>query len=125
MTDAPSPVRPDAVSAVARPGKVAIIAGWVIGGLAGLALLAGGVINLTKPDFAVEQMTKAGYAESVIRPLGVVVVLSGLLYLLPQTAVLGAILLTAYMGGAVCHHVRAGDPIDQVLFPTIFAAMHM
>ena len=107
----------------ARPGKGAVIAGWVLGALPALAIIAGGVTDILKLDFVVREITKAGYPEYIIRPLGVVVVLSGLLYLIPQTAVLGAILLTGYMGGAVCHHVHAGDPLGQMLFPTVFAAL--
>ena len=123
MTDVPPIAVSYASPTTPRPGKAARIAGWVLGGLPALALTAGGVTDVLKLDFVVEEVTKAGYPEHIIRPLGVAVVLSGLLYLLPQTAVLGAILLTGYMGGAVCHHVHADDPLGKMLFPTIFAAL--
>jgi hypothetical protein len=51
-----------------------------------------------------------GYPESLARPLGIVELACTIIYLVPQTAVLGAILLTGYMGGAIATHVRVGDP---------------
>lgn len=106
-----------------KPGKAALIGGWIMGGLPAAMLLMGGIMNLVKPAFVIEGTTKMGYAESVIVPLGVVLLISTVLYLIPRTAVLGAILLTGYLGGAVATHVRAGDPMGQVLFPTLFGAL--
>jgi hypothetical protein len=60
----------------------------------------------------------------MIQPLGVVVLICVILYLIPNTAVLGAILLTGYLGGAVATHVRAGDPLfSHVLVPVYFATL--
>ena len=122
MTDVP-PVVPYASPATPRLGKGAIIAGCIIGGLPAVMLLVGGVTDLLKLDFVVKGMAEGGYPEHIIRPLGVVTVLSALLYLIPQTAVLGAILLTAYMGGAVCHHVRAGDPFTMMIPGVVFGVL--
>jgi len=59
-----------------------------------------------------------GYNESVIFPLGIVLLACTVLYALPITSVLGAILLTGYLGGAVASHVRLGSPLfTHVLFP--------
>ena len=91
--------------------------------LAGL-LIMGGVMDVMKPDFVVKTTTQLGYPEGMIQPLGVVVLICVILYLIPNTAVLGAILLTGYLGGAVATHVRAGDQLfSHVLVPVYFATL--
>jgi hypothetical protein len=97
--------------------------GRILGGLAAAFLLFDGAMKLAKPDFVVEGTTKYGYAEAVLVPLGIVLIASTLLYLIPRTAVLGAILLTGYLGGAVDCHVRAGEGAFNVLFPVVFGAI--
>jgi DoxX-like family len=99
------------------------MAGMVVGGLPALFLLVGGAMNLFKPAFVVEGTTALGYPESVIIPLGIVVLACAVLYLIPQTAVLGAILLTGYLGGAVASHVRAAEGWFSILFPVVFGAL--
>jgi hypothetical protein len=59
----------------------------------------------------------------VIVPLGITLTIASLLYLCPRTAVLGAILLTGYLGGAVATHVRAGHGAFEVLFPVVFGVL--
>src|SRR5262245_59626849 len=98
-------------------------AGWIMSALPALFLLFDAAIKLVKPDFVVEGTVELGYAESVIVPLGVVLLVSTVLYLVPRTAVLGAILLTGYLGGAVATHVHAGHGLFQILFPVIFGAL--
>jgi hypothetical protein len=71
----------------------------------------------------VETTVKLGYSESVILPLGIVLLVCTVLYLIPPTAVLGAILLTGYLGGAVATHVHAGDGPFEILFPVLFGAL--
>jgi len=65
-------------------------------------------------------MTKYGYPASAAKPVLIIEIICVLLYLIPQTAVLGAILLTGYLGGAVATHVHAGEPW---WFPVIFAVL--
>jgi len=85
-------------------------------------LLMGGIMNLMKPEFVVKATVEMGYPEGVITGLGIVVLICVVLYLIPNTAVLGAILLTGYLGGAVATHVRHGDPFfANVLAPVYFA----
>lgn len=64
-----------------------------------------------------------GYQESVLIPLGIVLIVCTVLYLIPRTAVLGAILLTGYLGGAVNTHVHARGSLFEILFPVIFGAL--
>lgn len=94
--------------------------GYVLSGLPTLFLLFDGVAKLFKPAPVVEGTLKYGYSESVIVPLGIVLTLCTILYAIPRTAVLGAILLTGYLGGAVNTHVRAGEGWFPILFPVIF-----
>lgn len=95
---------------MATDSKSIIIAGWIIGIVPVVFLVMTGVTKLVNPDLFVEGFTRFGYDKSVILPLGVVQLVCTVLYLLPRTAVLGAVLLTGYMGGAIATHLRVGDP---------------
>jgi hypothetical protein len=99
------------------------IGGYVLSGLPILFLLLDGVMKIFKPAVVVEATKKLGYSESVIIPLGIVLVICTLLYLLPASAVLGAILLTGYLGGAVATHVRVGEGAFPIVFPVIMGVM--
>lgn len=103
--------------------KAATITGYIFTALAALFLLFDGVMKLMKPDFVVKATVQLGYSENVIIPLGIVLTLSTLLYLFPKTSILGAILLTGYLGGAVNTHVRAGGSLFEIFFPVIFGAL--
>ena len=93
-------------------------AGRIMSALPSLFLLLDGIAKLVKPAPVVEGTVKLGYPETVILPLGVVLILSTILYVIPRTSVLGAILLTGYLGGAVATHVRVGNPLfTHTLFP--------
>jgi DoxX-like family len=81
-------------------------------------------MKLMKPAFVVQATVELGYPESVIIGLGVVLLVCTILYLIPGTAVLGAILLTGYLGGAVATHVRTGGPLfGHTLFPVYIAVL--
>ena len=117
MPPVPSPQHP-----VADP-RWMVWTGRVIGGLPALFLLLGGVMNLFKPAFVVQGTVEMGYSEQIIVPLGAVLATCAVLYLIPQTAVLGAVLLTGYLGGAVATHVRAGHGAFEMLFPVAFGLL--
>jgi hypothetical protein len=91
--------------------------------LPALFLLVDGAMKLVKPESVVTATVELGYAETVILPLGVVLLACTILYLIPRTAVLGAILLTGYLGGAVATHVRAGQGLFEILFPVVLGAL--
>jgi len=112
-----SDIQPPAVS------KGVLWTGRVMSALSALFLLFDGAMKLVKPAFVVEATVALGYSESVILPLGVVLLLCTALYLVPQTSALGAILLTGYLGGAVATHVHHGDSTFEILFPVIFGAL--
>jgi hypothetical protein len=104
--------------------KKRLWAGRILSGLPALFLLLDGAAKLFKPAPVVEGTIKLGYSESTIVPLGIVLLASAALYLIPRTAVLGAILLTGYLGGAVATHVRVGDPLfTHTLFPVYFGIL--
>jgi hypothetical protein len=107
----------------ATPSKTALWAGRVLSGLLGLFLLLDGVAKLFKPEPVVEGTLKLGYPEGAIVPLGITLIACTLIYLVPRTAVLGAILLTGYFGGAVASHVRAGDGAFPVAFGVGFGVL--
>jgi hypothetical protein len=103
--------------------KVMRWTGYVLSGLAVLFMLLDGVMKLVKPAQVVEATVILGYSEEVIFPLGIVLLVCTLIYVIPQTAVLGAILLTGYLGGAVASHVRHDDNWFTIVFPVVFAAL--
>src|SRR5581483_12467643 len=70
-----------------------------------------GAMKLAKPAFVVQATVQLGYPESTIVGIGLTLLVCTLLYLIPRTAVLGAVLLTGYLGGAVASNVRAAMPL--------------
>ena len=91
--------------------------------LAVLFLLMDGLMKLFKPPVVVQSTVGLGYSESVIVPIGVAVLVCSLLYAIPRTAIMGAILLTGFLGGAVASNVRAATPLFNVAFPFLFAVL--
>ncbi len=88
-------------------------------GLVTLFLSIDALGKILRPAPVVEGTVRLGYQESVLIPLGVVLGLCTLLYAIPRTSVLGAILLTGYLGGAVATHVRVGDSLFSIVFPVL------
>ena len=84
--------------------------GRVMTALPVLALLVSAGMKLAQPPQFVEGFTKFGYPMSQATGIGILELLCTALYVIPQTSVLGAILVTAYLGGATATHVRVGDP---------------
>ena len=97
--------------------------GRIASGLPALFLLVDGVMKLIKPAVVVETTMQLGYVESSILPLGLLLIACTIVYLIPRTAVLGAILLTGYLGGAVATHVRAAEGSFPIVFPVIFGTL--
>jgi DoxX-like family len=95
-----------------------------MGALPALFLLFDAVMKLAKPPFVVKATVELGYIESVIPGLGIVLLACTILYLIPRTTVLGAILLTGYLGGAIATQVRVGNPLFiHTLFPVYLAVL--
>ena len=92
--------------------------GWVLSGLVIAFLLMDATMKLLALSVVLETSGPLGFPGAAMsRGLGVLLLACTLLYAAPQTAVLGAILLTGYLGGAVATHVRVGDPLfSHILF---------
>ncbi|HXJ05854.1 MAG TPA: DoxX family protein [Candidatus Acidoferrum sp.] len=84
--------------------------GRVISAIPVLLLILSAVMKIIKAASVVQGFARYGYPESQIVMLGVLELLSCVVYAIPRTAVLGAILMTAYLGGATASNVRIGDP---------------
>ncbi len=104
-----------------RRGRV--IAGRIVSGLAALFLLFDGVAKLFKPAAVLEAMAQLGYPDSSTIGIGLALIVSTLLYAIPRTAILGAVLVTGYLGGAVATHVRASGTAFEIVFPVIFGVL--
>ena len=103
--------------------KKMVWAGRIISALPVLFLLMDAIMKFVKPPVVVQTTVELGYPESVIIGLGIVLLVSTVLYAIPRTAALGAILLTGYLGGAVATHVRVGGPLFSIVFPVIFGVL--
>lgn len=97
--------------------------GWIMSLLPALFLTLDGVMKLVKPAPVVQGTVRLGYSENLIVPIGIILLACTLLYVIPITSVLGAILLTGYLGGAVATHVRAGAGAFPITFPIIFGIL--
>jgi hypothetical protein len=87
-----------------------LVTGWIVSILPAGMLLFSGAMKLAVPGAAAEASKDIGWQnESVIFALGIVETACVIIYLIPQTSVLGAILMTGYLGGAVAAHVRVGE----------------
>jgi hypothetical protein len=111
-------------STSASPSKGQLWTGRILSTLIALFLAADGVAKLFMPKPVVDSSIHLGLPLPLTHKLGYVLLSCVVLYLIPQTSILGAILLTGYFGGAVCTHLRAGDPLVQVaLFPVFFGIL--
>ena len=96
---------------------VQIWSGRVLSGLAVLFLFVDAIGKLLRVGPVVEGTVKLGYQENIVFALGVLLLTGVVLYVMPWTSVIGAIYLTAFLGGAVATHVRVGSPLaTHVLF---------
>ena len=99
--------------------KPARFTGRVLSGLVIVFLLFDGAIKLVPWPIVTETMDKMGYgsSEGLARGLGIITIVCTVLYAVPPTSILGAILLTGYLGGAIASHVRIGSPLfTHILF---------
>ena len=98
--------------------------GWGMSGLMILFMLFDSGSKIALEPHVVEATTRIGFPLAVIRPLGLVSLACTLLYAIPRTSVLGAVLLTGYLGGAIASKVRIEDPLfSSVLFGVYFGLL--
>jgi hypothetical protein len=91
--------------------------GWIMSVLPVLLFLMSGVMKLVRPPMVVEGFKHLGLPEQLILPIAIVELACALVYVIPRTAVLGAILLTGFLGGAMLAHLRVSEAVyAHVLF---------
>lgn len=102
----------------------ALWGGRILSGLVVVFLLFDGAIKLIPVDIVIETSRKLGIPTDLAVTLGVLTLAGTLLYAYPKTSVLGAVLLTGYLGGAIYVHVRAGSPLfSHTLFGVYLGIM--
>ncbi|HTZ69565.1 MAG TPA: DoxX family protein [Acetobacteraceae bacterium] len=87
----------------------ALWAGRIISAIVVIALVADGTIQLLAPAQIASMLRETGFAMDLTRVVGPIILACAVLYAIPATAVLGAILVTGFLGGAICAHVRIGE----------------
>ena len=103
-----------------KPSKAAFWSGWILSGLTIIFLLVDAGMKIARAQVSVDGSIQLGWPDAAIVPIGIVLLVSTVLYAIPRTAILGAILLTGYLGGAVAVMVEASVPGHPYLFPIIF-----
>ena len=119
ITETPRPVAPLEYGRPGAPSKAALWTGRVISALPVLALAISAVFKFLPPNAdVIKGMDHVGWPMRLMFGLGILEISCALLYAIPRTAVLGAILVTGYMGGAIATHLRVGDNfVIQALIP--------
>ncbi len=97
---------------------------YIISGLVVLFLLFDAFGKFIKPEPVIKGTMMFGYPENLITPIGAILLICTILYSIPRTSLLGAVLLTAYLGGAVASNLRIEAPLfSNTLFPVYFAIL--
>jgi hypothetical protein len=118
-----APVRSSSVS-TSRPSRRSVIAGRIMTGVIALLLTLDAGVKLVRAKAAVEGSAQLGFTPDQVFVIGVIAAVCLVIYLIPRTAPLGAVLWTGYFGGAIVTHLRVGDPLlTHVLFPIYVSAL--
>ncbi|MDP9079873.1 MAG: DoxX family protein [Bacteroidota bacterium] len=102
------------------PSKASLWIGWIISGLCILFLLFDAIAKIIKEEHSVKGSVQLGWPEHAIQGIGIALLISTILYLIPRTSILGAILLTGYLGGAIAIMIRAEQ---QLYFASVFGLL--
>jgi hypothetical protein len=106
------------------PSTKTLWTGRILSGFVTAFLLFDATIHLLKPAPVVEGFAKLGFPIRLAVPLGIIMLVCLLLYVVPRTSILGAILLTGYLGGAVATQMPTGNSLfGEVLFPVYVGVM--
>jgi hypothetical protein len=109
---------------IAAPSKSRLWTGRILRILTILFLLFDGIMKLVRPLPVTQAMTQLGFPQNLSVPIGIILLLCTALYATPSTSVLGAVLLTGYLGGAVVSQLRIGASLfGSTLFPIYFAVL--
>jgi len=101
-----------------KVSKKSLWAGRILAGVVVSFLFLDAAMKVMKASVVMEGTAQLGYPTNSVFGIGVVLLVCTLLYAIPRTSILGAVLLTGYLGGAIATHVRVGNPLfSHVLFP--------
>jgi uncharacterized membrane protein len=103
--------------------KSRLWSGRILTGLVVLFLLFDSVTKLMKESHTLQAFARLGYPASSTTVIGAILLICLIVYVIPRTSVLGAVLLTGYLGGATDANFRAGSPLFETLFPVIFGVL--
>lgn len=105
-----------------HPSKKTLWISWIMSGLVILFMLMDSIFKFIQPEPVLETMLELGYGEHHITIVGTLALISVIFYAIPRTAILGAILLTGFLGGAIATNFRMDYPLlSHVLFPAYLA----
>jgi len=107
----------------ALSGKGALWTGRIITGIVVLFLLVDAIMKVIESGPAMEGSVQLGWPEQAVQGIGIVLLSATILYVIPRTSILGAIILTGYLGGATAVMVRAMQPGHPYLFPVVFGVL--
>ena len=112
-----------AAAHTAPTSKSSLLAGSIISTLVVLFLLFDGVTKVLQVAPVMEASAQLGIPATVVPGIGIVLLICTVVYVVPRTSVLGAILLTGFLGGATATHVRVGGPIFPIVFAVAFGVL--
>jgi hypothetical protein len=122
-TYAAAPARSSSAS-TSRPSRRSVIAGRIVTGFIALLLTLDAGVKLVRAKAAVEGSAQLGFTPDQVFVIGVIATVCLVLYLIPRTAPIGALLWTGYLGGAIVTHFRLDNPLlTHTLFPIYVAAL--
>ena len=114
----------EAVITSAPPPRAFLWTGRILGGIGILFMLFDAIIHLIVIDPVVQSFEQMGFPVSLSTPFGIIELALITLYVIPRTSIIGAILLTGYLGGAICAQLRIGAPLlSTALFPVYIGAL--
>lgn len=108
-----------------QPSRAAARTGWVLHGLVTLFLLFDCGIKLLRLDIAVKGTVDLGFPAYTVPIIGALLLIGVVLYVIPRTAVFGAVFVTAYLGGAVCTNFRLELPLFSHILSPVYVAVLM
>lgn len=106
-----------------QPTNAALWAGRVLSGLVALFMIVDAMMHLARPQAVVTAFAQLGLPLELSVPISMLSLACTAVYLVPRTALLGAVLLTGYLGGAVAIQARAGSAVFPTVFPVIVGAL--
>jgi hypothetical protein len=123
MTAATAPATAQDIAVDARPGKGAVRTGWVLSGLVIAFLLFDAIPKMLKADFVIQASKAFPITPDTWPVIGTILLVFTVAYAVPRTSVFGAVLLTAYLGGAVCANVTSHMPFFGFILAPVYVAV--